>query len=263
MIPVARCPDCESPVGEADAGARFCPACGVRLSGRLTLATLAGEFLTRFFGAESGLWPTLSGLLLRPGRTARAYLDGRRRRLLSPLALFVLCATVQMIGLWLLRDLVTGEVIGSLPQQYFDALKEHFGIHEPRQWATNRYLSFVQSAYSWLGLFTFALPLAGVARLVLGRTANFTELFAVALYTIGFSMLATGFTGQLVLRFSVVAHSLLSLAIYLVHGLVTFGGCFGWRPRTFVATAAGMLVGFAGFLGSIIFLSRLAFDPRF
>lgn len=89
----------------------------MRLSGRLTAGTLVGEFFARFFGAESGLLPTIWGLARRPGRTARAYLDGRRRRLLSPLALFVLCATAQIVGLWLLRDLVTGEVIGSLPPQ--------------------------------------------------------------------------------------------------------------------------------------------------
>ncbi|MCB9877929.1 MAG: DUF3667 domain-containing protein [Planctomycetes bacterium] len=252
------CPDCSSP-----ATGRFCPACGLRLSGRLTLRTLGGEFFARFFGAESGLWPTLVGLTTRPGRTARAYLDGRRRRLLSPFALFVLCATAQMIGLWALRDRVTGEVIGSLPQQYFDVLQQRFGIAQPREWATDRYLGFVQTAYSWLGLFTFALPLAGVARLVMGRAVHFTELFAASLYTIGFCMLATAVTAQLTMRVSVLLQSVVSICIYLTHAMLTFGGCFGWRPRTVAAILAGLVVGMAGFLLSIGLLANLAFDPRF
>ena len=68
----------------------FCPECGQETT--LHPPTL-GEFLHEFVGhyvaLEGALWRTLALLLRRPGRLTREYLDGRRRRYVLPLRLYL------------------------------------------------------------------------------------------------------------------------------------------------------------------------------
>jgi hypothetical protein len=69
---------------------KFCPECGQETT--LHPPTL-GEFLHEFVGhyvaLEGALWRTLGLLLRRPGRLTREYLDGRRRRYVLPLRLYL------------------------------------------------------------------------------------------------------------------------------------------------------------------------------
>ncbi len=68
----------------------FCPECGQETT--LHPPTL-GEFLHEFVGhyvaLEGALWRTLGMLLMKPGRLTREYLDGRRRRYVLPLRLYL------------------------------------------------------------------------------------------------------------------------------------------------------------------------------
>ena len=79
------CRNCGTP-----APLKFCPECGQETT--LHPPTL-GEFLHEFVGhyvaLEGQLWRTLWLLLRRPGRLTREYLDGRRRRYVLPLRLYL------------------------------------------------------------------------------------------------------------------------------------------------------------------------------
>jgi hypothetical protein len=79
------CRNCGTP-----APLKFCPECGQETT--LHPPTL-GEFLHEFVGhyvsLEGSLWRTLALLLRRPGRLTREYLDGRRRRYVPPLRLYL------------------------------------------------------------------------------------------------------------------------------------------------------------------------------
>ena len=72
---------------------KFCPECGQETT--LHPPTL-GEFLHEFVGhyvaLEGALWRTLRLLLARPGRLTREYLDGRRRKYVLPLRLYLTCS---------------------------------------------------------------------------------------------------------------------------------------------------------------------------
>ena len=72
---------------------KFCPECGQETT--LHPPTL-GEFLHEFVGhyvaLEGALWQTLKLLLTKPGRLTREYLDGRRRRYVLPLRLYLTCS---------------------------------------------------------------------------------------------------------------------------------------------------------------------------
>lgn len=79
------CRNCGTP-----APLKFCPECGQETT--LHPPTL-GEFLHEFVGhyvaLEGQLWRTLALLLRRPGRLTREYLEGRRRRYVLPLRLYL------------------------------------------------------------------------------------------------------------------------------------------------------------------------------
>ncbi|MCU0862746.1 MAG: DUF3667 domain-containing protein [Planctomycetes bacterium] len=241
----AACPNCGAP-----SPGRFCASCGQRQHGRLSLRILWQDFASRFLSAENGFLPTMWQLATRPGRCARRYLDGQRKALTAPLGIYALGATAQVLGLWSLKDQVKAQITAQLPDAYFQFLAKR-GIQDPKEFAGERYLALMQSAYSWLGLFAFVMPMAVVARLLLGRRANLAELLAVALYSAGFVMLVTAVTGQALVRWSPQVHGTASLSLYFVHGVCIFGGGFGWRWRPLLAGAVGTASAMAGMLFSI------------
>jgi hypothetical protein len=92
----------------AQAPLKFCPECGQETT--LHPPTL-GEFLHEFVGhyvaLEGELWRTLALLLRRPGRLTREYLDGRRRRYVLPLRLYLTASFLFFLVLKLVAGTVT------------------------------------------------------------------------------------------------------------------------------------------------------------
>lgn len=97
------CRNCGTP-----APLKFCPECGQETT--LHPPTL-GEFLHEFVGhyvaVEGSLWRTLALLLARPGRLTREYLDGRRRRYVLPLRLYLTASFLFFLVLKLVAGTVT------------------------------------------------------------------------------------------------------------------------------------------------------------
>lgn len=91
----------------AQAPLKFCPECGQETT--LHPPTL-GEFLHEFVGhyvaLEGTLWRTLWLLVRRPGRLTREYLDGRRRRYVLPLRLYLTASFLFFLVLKLAADSV-------------------------------------------------------------------------------------------------------------------------------------------------------------
>ena len=110
----------------AQAPLKFCPECGQETT--LHPPTL-GEFLHEFVGhyvaLEGALWRTLRLLLALPGRLTREYLDGRRRRYVLPLRLYLTCSFLFFLVLKLLPAAapantvvldVTGKRVGTVAE---------------------------------------------------------------------------------------------------------------------------------------------------
>ncbi|MBI1316591.1 DUF3667 domain-containing protein [bacterium] len=69
---------------------RFCPNCGQATPiRRLTLREFLYETLANFFAFDGRWWLTVQTLVLRPGKLAREYVDGRRTRYAPPLRVFL------------------------------------------------------------------------------------------------------------------------------------------------------------------------------
>jgi hypothetical protein len=79
------CPNCDAPVHGP-----YCAQCGQETVHEMpTLREFAHEYLHHYVAAEGKLVPTVRMLLLKPGQLTIEYLQGRRRRYVKPLSLYV------------------------------------------------------------------------------------------------------------------------------------------------------------------------------
>jgi hypothetical protein len=91
-----------------DAPLKFCPECGQETTLHPpTLREFVHEFVGHYVALEGALWRTLGLLLCRPGRLTREYLDGRRRRYVLPLRLYLTASFLFFLVLKLVAGTVT------------------------------------------------------------------------------------------------------------------------------------------------------------
>ena len=130
--PVTRCLNCD-----AELPGPFCPACGQRAERlRQPVHLFLRDAVGELFGLDGRVWRTLGTLLVKPGTLTLAYLQGRRRRYLTPLRVylvatltfFVLLSVLDPADAWLRNTVYmrNGEPADTLVQvrdltQAFDA----------------------------------------------------------------------------------------------------------------------------------------------
>ncbi|NJC40196.1 hypothetical protein GGQ87_000454 [Brevundimonas alba] len=78
------CTDCGQPVDN-----RFCPNCGQPTHVHRSLMHLGEEMLHGVLHFDARIWRTLPLLAINPGRLTREWVQGRRTRYVSPLAMFL------------------------------------------------------------------------------------------------------------------------------------------------------------------------------
>lgn len=79
----------------------YCFNCGQRAHVHRTLTAFWHDLVHGVFHFEGKIWRTLPLLAWRPGELTRAYIEGKRARFVSPIALFLFCVfiTFAVIGL--------------------------------------------------------------------------------------------------------------------------------------------------------------------
>jgi Protein of unknown function (DUF3667) len=256
------CPNCEQLI--AHPLPNFCSHCGQETT--LKPPTVV-EFLQQFGGSiiatEGALWRTIKLLLLRPGQLTLEYLNGRRRRYILPLRLFL---TLSVIALLLMRLMASfggptlAEIESSiiidqpeqnegssitigasnlairdnkvtctgLPEAWCDRIKERF-VLEPKAIA-KRLKDLPSNVLSHAGLAMFLLlPLfAGLLKIVyFSRHMRWTEhmIFALHLHAFWFAMMIVQLTGVP----AVIAIPFYSvIAANAVYGGSRWSTCFRW-----------------------------------
>jgi hypothetical protein len=88
--PSTQCRNCEAPLVD---GQTFCARCGQKHeTHRLTLGSIGHDVMHALFHVDHSIFALLKGLLLRPGRVARDYVEGRRKRYFGPFGFVVITA---------------------------------------------------------------------------------------------------------------------------------------------------------------------------
>lgn len=90
------CLNCETPLA-----GDYCSHCGQRAHVHRTLSAFFHDLLHGVLHFEGKIWKTLPLLVWKPGELTRDYIDGKRARYVSPIALFLFCVFLMfgVIGL--------------------------------------------------------------------------------------------------------------------------------------------------------------------
>ena len=275
----ADCLDCGAPrLGE------FCHRCGQHhLNDRLTLRVIWRGFAERFLKLERGLLATARLAFLNPGRLAREYVGGRRRRYMNPVSFLLVgsAIAVLLMPLYGSPERLMGDA--SMPSQSQANIEASFdlGIRmaggDPSELSAEEreqmvaeamernerfipaYVETVAKLYSVFSV-VLAFALAAFLRLFFsGRPKTYT--FAETL------VLGCFFAGAYAALTSVIASALAPFAPVLVGSVVTTvvliaGSAYaatGFYARSWGAAALGAVSGVAAFVVYMVVVMVVGF----
>ncbi len=198
------CLQCDSPMP-----GKFCSECGQSARvGPLRFKSLIGEAITSVVDLELPILRTTKGLLLAPGRTAGAWVDGRRKTFTNPIKY---CVIVGVLFTLVIRF------------QLADAASIESGGQPGAGQATYTLSSLFQEYVAFL-LMLLAVPFAPIAGMlsrVLKVRRSSTDWYALFLYCLGISLLLqmlSGFVSSTVAEFASILP-----AVFLLWGGWQFG----------------------------------------
>jgi hypothetical protein len=160
--------------------------CGQKFwDGPLTVARLWHQMVKVFFDLERGFLYTMRKMVVGPGEVARRYLDGERRRFISPMAYFLIAITGLIVSYelnearWIQQMVESMNAFGEEPGDRMQGLQE-LGFASQREYAeyafnlTKKYYTY----YSGYAVLAMALGMH-----VVFRDRTLAEWLAVALFT--------------------------------------------------------------------------------
>lgn len=187
------CPNCGQPAMGA-----YCSECGEKRRDRddWKLSSIAGETFAEITNLEhSKLWQTFRLLLFKPGQLTRDYWNGRRKRYLGPVKLYlvffalalVLYSIHQPTAIYDIRTLAASDSTGGISRVLEERATKR-GVSHPQivqevNSHLQRYLSMSQVFYPLF--MTLALKL-----LLRRRRLYFAEHFIFALHILAFMLLS-------------------------------------------------------------------------
>jgi len=101
----------------AELEGEFCYACGQRAHVHRTLTAFFHDVLHGVFHFEGKIWNTLPMLAWKPGELTRQYIDGKRTRYISPIALFLFCVFLMFGVMGLTGHSVKGEAVADATRE--------------------------------------------------------------------------------------------------------------------------------------------------
>ncbi|MDK2749049.1 MAG: DUF3667 domain-containing protein [Brevundimonas sp.] len=122
------CSDCG-----AATGGNFCANCGQATHVHRTLLHLGEELLHGVMHFDARVWRTLPLLAFNPGRLTREWVEGRRTRYVSPLAIFLFTLFVMFFALSFMPQPSAPVVLaGDIQEQRQELLEAERGLAEAR-----------------------------------------------------------------------------------------------------------------------------------
>lgn len=105
----ANCANCATPLTGS-----FCHVCGQRAHVHRSLLHLCEEVLHGLLHFDAKAWRTLPMLVAKPGKLTRDYIDGKRTRFVSPLALFLFMMFLMFFAVSSIDITKSGNVPGTV-----------------------------------------------------------------------------------------------------------------------------------------------------
>ena len=148
----------------------YCPNCGQKADvTRLNLKQLIRDIWVAFSNTDEGVLLLIKELVYRPGKVARAYVDGRRKHYFNPFSYLAIMLAIAL---------------------FFILRFEHFGIDYTQMNAED--LELMQFAFQYFNLFIlFMCPVYAFVIWIffLGNQTNYAENLVLSAYLSGQNML--------------------------------------------------------------------------
>ena len=153
----------------------YCHDCGQRfLDGPITFREIAEQAVRIFMDLDRGFLYTLRMMTLQPNEVVRRYLDGERRRFMSPVAYFLLAVTASIVVIGLLQEQFVTAIAAHVTDAELQVASAALGVDSAREYAEtmHRYAVQYQTYLHVAGM----LPVAVALRLMLRHrtTAEWT-----------------------------------------------------------------------------------------
>lgn len=250
--PTATCPNC----GQAAMGA-YCSRCGEKRRDRSDwkLSSIASETFAEITNLEhSKLWQTFRLLLFKPGQLTRDYWNGRRKRYLGPVKLYLVFFALSLVlysihrptAIYDVRTLAAADSAGNIPRN-LEKLAEKRGmpLAQLTQELNARWQRYISMSQVFYPLFV-ALALKLLLR---RRRLYFAEHLIFALHILAFLFLSFSIFWPAFVVFgirtsieqytpaylAISAASLIWVAVYLLLALRRAYG-EGWVAATIKST---------------------------
>lgn len=248
------CQNCDF---ELDSGSSFCSNCGQKkVTQRISFGRLLKETPQQFFQLDRGLLLTIVRMFRDPGRMARDYVYGQRKRYVSPVTYFLIGASIQLLAVWFSADQMKATIAQSIDGQELpneEKLKEIFGGDVASGFG-DVYLSAIAQSYTYAAVIFFALPLAFClwqSQRMAGSSYRYGEVLVFAFYLVGHLMIVTAFVSPIAIRISRTAASLVGPLFYLGYILYAHGGFFANGIKARLLSLASMFISMLIFFCSI------------
>ncbi len=223
----------------------YCPHCGQeKITGRITVKHIFKDVTHGFFHWESSIFSTIKGLIIRPGRLIRSYIDGQRKSFVKPFTYFIFIQTIYVLIFHWLGDKyfafmnatikTGGDVTESMVSKIHDI-----------QYLINQNINY----------FNYVMPLifAFYVRLFLKKTGgiNYAESLVFSLYAAG----TTLFFGIFFMLLSLINYDIWNVRLlfnlfYMIFAITQFSGL-----PLFRGIIRGFFASFLSYLTYIIIIT--------
>ncbi len=218
----------------------FCASCGQRAAtpARVTLRGLWTDFRVAQLGLDRGVFVTLRDVVVRPGVVALAFVEGRRRRYVHPVAFLFLAYGLYAVSFNLLEAPMLAAMKAAFQEQATDTTMTP--AQRDALVAGGLSATRFSVAYGpYLSIFS-VLPFAGLLRAFLprgGRTVAECAVFALTTEA-AFAVVSGVVTNPLVAWTGALGLSPLSFSFYFVFTALGAAVFFDRRPRTVLRALA-------------------------
>jgi hypothetical protein len=224
-MPNDNCLNCGQPFSS---GQLFCAACGQKRDTKhITFRQIGYDFLQTIINTEKGLLKLFRGLATKPGQTAIAYVDGKRKTYLNPFTFLAICvAFMVLVNAWLLPYRTDNWNDPALR-----ASVENMGLSEDRIAAVQQLVNKYQN---WAIVLVTPYFAAGLWLFFSKRKRNAAEIMVAYVLFAAFSfVLATVLITPWLAAFrDTAAYNTLFIATFVLEGMYIawgFTGFFGYR----------------------------------
>lgn len=250
----------------------YCAGCGQHYleDDRITLRVLWSEFAQRTFHLDYGLLYTLRLLLRGPGKVARRYVLGERRRFTGPLALLAICSAFYVLTFTLYEGRYE-----ALIDEMLDGSIEHqlTARADDPQFATfaTEYVASLRTAmmdmtkrFQLYMMLLSSIPAAIGLRLFFGDQRTLAEVAVLTLYVQATLMVVSSIANPLLLLtdqlYALTIFSTLAGIGLMVWGVAHFYGRAWWQlllgALAYLLTT-GFMMALGGLMAIIISFSTL------